>query len=180
MSLYGSGVEYGLHCLLYLVDPSMEGRPSSRDLAEFQGVSPSYVAKLFTALEKAGLVVSAEGVGGGYQLARPAGQITFGDVVTALEGEKELFRCREIRANCVLFDGAPPTWATRGMCGIHAIMREAEQRMHEVFKSYTLADLATSTAPKIPVKYRNKRRDWFDDRQKARRHRGGKSNKKDT
>ena len=54
MSLYGASVEYGLHCLLYLVDPPPGVTPSSRDLAEFQGVSPSYVAKLFTQLEKAG------------------------------------------------------------------------------------------------------------------------------
>jgi len=56
MSLYGASVEYGLHCLLYLADPPEGVRPSSRDLAEFQGVSPAYIAKLFTQLEKAGLV----------------------------------------------------------------------------------------------------------------------------
>ena len=62
MSLYGAGVEYGLHCLLCLVDPPEGVRPSSRDLAEFQGVSPAYIAKLFTQLEKAGLVSASEGV----------------------------------------------------------------------------------------------------------------------
>src|SRR5215470_1745430 len=97
MSLYGASVEYGLHCLLYLVDPPQGVVPSSRDLAEFQGVSPSYVAKLFTQLEKARLVASSEGTAGGYWLARPVDEITVLDVVDALEGGKPLFQCREVR-----------------------------------------------------------------------------------
>ena len=96
MSLYGASVEYGLHCLLYLVDLPQEVVPSSRDLAEFQGVSPSYAAKLFTQLEKAGLVASSEGTAGGYRLARPVDEITVLDVVDALEGGKPLFQCRKI------------------------------------------------------------------------------------
>lgn len=73
MNLYGSNVEYGLHCLLYLVDPPAGASISSKDLAEFQSVSPSLVAKLFTQLQKAGIVESAEGIRGGYRLAKPAG-----------------------------------------------------------------------------------------------------------
>ncbi len=35
MSLYSAGVEYGIHCLLFLVDENGETRDSSvRDLAE--------------------------------------------------------------------------------------------------------------------------------------------------
>jgi len=170
MSLYGSGVEYGLHCLLYLVDPPAGGPPSSRDLADFQGVSPSYVAKLFTRLEKAGLVTSAEGVRGGYRLARPADQITILEVVDVLESEKQLFRCREVRANCVLYSGAPPVWAIRGTCSIHALMREAESAMRDVLGSRTLADLAGTVAPKIPASFRARKRRWFEKRHLARRH----------
>ncbi len=56
MAHIGAGVEYALHCLLNLVEPQENGAASTRDLAEFQGVSPSYLAKLFTRLEKTGLV----------------------------------------------------------------------------------------------------------------------------
>ena len=52
MSLYGASVEYGLHCLLYLVDPPPGVTPSSRDLAEFQGISPSYVRQAVHATGK--------------------------------------------------------------------------------------------------------------------------------
>ncbi len=54
MSHFGNGVEQALHCLLFLVDREGGGVPSARDLAEFQGLSTSYVDKLFTALERLG------------------------------------------------------------------------------------------------------------------------------
>jgi Rrf2 family protein len=109
-----AGVEYGLHCLLYLVNPreSLDEahHASVRDLADLQGVPVEYVAKLFTKLQKAGLVVAAEGARGGFRLARPAGSISVLDVVFAIDGEKDLFECREIRGRCAVFGGKPPAW----------------------------------------------------------------------
>ncbi len=169
MSHFGSGVEYGLHCMLYLVDAPAQRPPSARDLAEFQGVSPTYVAKLFTQLEKAGLVVSAEGVRGGFRLARPAREITLLDVVDAIEGAKPLFRCREVRAKCVLFAAAaPPKWATRGTCAIHASMREAEARMRQSLQGQTLADLAGRVTPKLPAAFIKSAESWFHERRAGR------------
>ncbi|MBI3451851.1 MAG: Rrf2 family transcriptional regulator [Rhodospirillales bacterium] len=179
MAHIGSGVEYGLHCLLYLVDPPPGGPPSSRDVAEFQGVSLSYVAKLFTALEKAGVVAAAEGIGGGYRLARPATEITVLDVVDAIEGEKPLFECREIRGNCVLFAEQPQQWATHGMCSINAVMRAAEREMRNVLRGQTLADLAATVATKIPGGFQDNALAWFSDRATQRRRRTGKKDKKE-
>jgi len=168
MSLYGSSVEYGLHCLLYLVDPP-EGRPfSSKDLAEFQGISPSYVAKLFTQLEKAKIVVSTEGVRGGFKLARTADSITVLQVVDALEGAKPLFQCREIRGNCILFADTPPKWATRGLCSIHTVMREGEAKMREALASHTLADIAGSVSCKVPAAFLDEAKSWFQERNAGR------------
>ena len=169
MSHYGSSVEYGLHCLLHLAGPAAGEAPSSRDLAEFQGVSPTYVAKLFTQLEKAGIVASEEGIQGGYRLARPAADITVLDVVRALEGEKPLFRCREVRRNCTLYSEDPPDWATRGVCAIHALMLEAEKRMQETLGERTLAELAGGVDGKLPQRFRQQKTDWFEERRTSRR-----------
>ena len=143
-----TGVEYALHCLLFLVD---QGRTASaRDLGELQGVPVEFVAKLFTKLQKAGLVVASEGAGGGFRLARKPHSISVLDVVVAIEGKKQLFECREIRGRCAIFGRKPPAWATRGVCSIHAIMLEAETRMREVLASHTLADLAARADSKAP------------------------------
>ena len=91
-----NSVEYGIHCLLWLVDPG-SGQPSSRDLAELQGISPSFLAKIFPKLEKAGIVNAVAGIHGGYRLARAPAKITVLDIVDAIEGDKPLFDCQEIR-----------------------------------------------------------------------------------
>src|SRR3546814_9013934 len=75
-------VEYGLHCLLGLIDAGDAPR-SARDLALFQGISSSFAAKIFAKLEKAGIVTAAEGVRGGYRLARPAHAISVLELVDA-------------------------------------------------------------------------------------------------
>ena len=179
MSLYGTSVEYGLHCLLHLVDRPEGGQPSSKDLAEFQGISPSYVAKLFTQLEKAGIVRSAEGVRGGFRLARPADRITVLDVVDALEADKPLFQCREIRRNCILYGDTPPKSATQGLCGIHALMRDAERQMRQVLADQTLADLAAGVARKIPASLTRSTSEWFQERQSGRRGGGRRATGKE-
>ncbi len=169
MAHFGSQVEYGLHCLLMLAGSPQKSMPSTRDLAEFQGISPSYVAKLFTRLEKCGVVVAQEGIGGGFRLAKPASKITVLEVVDALEGQKPLFQCREIRGSCVLFEGDPPPWATRGLCGIHTLMLQAEQRMRDSLASVTLAQLAGKVARKLPTEHLVEAKNWFRLRGESRR-----------
>ncbi len=169
MSLYGAGVEYGLHCLLYLVDPPEGVRPSSRDLAEFQGISPAYIAKLFTQLEKAGLVSASEGVSGGYSLARPASAITVLDVADALEGGKPLFQCREIRDRCVLIEPTKAKPSKRSVCAIHAVMLEGERRMREALSETSLADIADEVAGKQSERVVAARLQWFENRVQSRR-----------
>src|SRR3990167_5387083 len=98
MALYSAGVEYGIHCLLFLTDERGDGREASvRALAELQGVPPELLAKVFTRLAKANLVVATEGVRGGFRLARPADEITVLDIVRAIDGDKEIFECRNVR-----------------------------------------------------------------------------------
>ncbi|MCB1746065.1 MAG: Rrf2 family transcriptional regulator [Gammaproteobacteria bacterium] len=159
-------VEYALHCLLWLVDA---GTPaSSRDLAELQGISPSLLAKILPRLEKAGLVESIGGVSGGYRLARPATAISFLDVVDAIEGDKPLFDCQEIRTRCAVFGERAPAWATRGVCGIHAVMLEAEQAMRGALAARSLADVHAAVARKAPAAFEAEVRGWLERRHAAR------------
>lgn len=167
MAYLGSSVEYGLHCLLWLAAPDAPAA-SSRDLAELQGVSPSFVAKIFPRLEKAGIVSASPGIHGGYRLARPAAQISVLDVVDAIEGFKPLFDCQEIRGRCALFNGKAPDWSTQGVCSIHAVMLRAEQSMRAELASTSLADLATTVARKAPESLNGEIKIWLGERMDAR------------
>lgn len=175
MSHISAGVEYGLHCLLFLTEAAPGGVPeaSVRDLAELQGVPADYVAKLFTKLHKAGLVIATEGAKGGFALARPANQISVLDVVTAIDGDKSLFECREVRTRCAVFGETAPTWATSGVCSIHAVMQNAEKRMHEALASQSLQDLAVRTTAKAPRTYGPQVVKWLDVRTTGRRRERG-------
>jgi Rrf2 family protein len=174
MSHISSGVEYALHCLLHLTEaPLGVGEASVRDLAELQGLSVEYVAKLFTKLHKAGLTVATEGARGGFRLARPAHRISVLDVVIAVDGPKALFECREIRGRCAVFEDQPPRWATQGVCSIHAVMLEAEKRMKEVLAAQTLDGLAERTAAKAPRSYHPSIVHWIGTRAAERKSEAG-------
>ncbi|HQR02719.1 MAG: Rrf2 family transcriptional regulator [Proteobacteria bacterium] len=156
-------VEYGIHCLLWLVDPA-SGQPSSRDLAELQGISPSFLAKIFPRLEKAGIVQAADGIRGGYRLAKPPSEITVLEIVDAIEGHKPLFECQEIRGRCAVFDNEPPDWATTGVCGIHAVMLRAEKAMRESLAQETLASIAAVVERKAPNSFPVEVQGWLVER----------------
>ena len=169
MSLYSAGVEYGIHCLLFLVDERSDSREASvRDLAELQGVPQEYLAKVFTKLARAKLVVATEGVRGGFRLGRPADEITLLDIVTAIDGRKMIFDCREIRGRCAVFDGRTPEWATEGICGINAAMLTAQKRMEEALAQQTILDLARRTGRKAPPEFGGKVANWLNERKENR------------
>ena len=110
--LYGAGAEYALHSLLILA--KTDAPVSVVDLARFQQIPERYLAKVFTRMKDAGLVVGIEGIAGGFALARAAEEIRVVEVLDAVDPDRKLFACAEIRRNCALFGEAPPEWATGG------------------------------------------------------------------
>ncbi len=55
-------------------------------VAEKRGMPVQFLEQLFSTLRRAGLLTSQRGAKGGYQLARPAEEITVLEVVQALDG----------------------------------------------------------------------------------------------
>jgi FeS assembly SUF system regulator len=69
-------------------------------LAEQTRIAPPTVSKLLKQLQRAGLVASTRGLHGGYQLARPASQISAAEILDALEGPVALTDCSVGHGNC--------------------------------------------------------------------------------
>ena len=131
------GVEWAVHCCVVL---SQADEPvSAQRLAEYHGVSRTYLAKHLQQLSRAGLVSSTEGRTGGYVLTRAAAEISVLDVVLAVEGSEPAFRCTEIRQN-----GPFPASAQqcRKPCGIARAMYAAEDAWRASLAAVTIADLA--------------------------------------
>lgn len=62
----------------------------------------AYLSKIFSKLQKAGIVKSISGVNGGYQLAKNPEEISFWDVLEAIEGSSYFFQCADIRERIYL------------------------------------------------------------------------------
>ena len=133
-----AGVEWAIHCCVVL--SQAEAPVPAQRLADYHGVSRSYLAKHLQQLSRAGLVTSTEGRVGGYALTRAAADISVLDVVLAVEGKEPAFRCTEIRAN-----GPFPAseQQCRKPCGIARAMYAAEDAYRASLAGVTVADLAT-------------------------------------
>jgi Rrf2 family protein len=132
-----AGVEWAVHCCIVLSEAEAPV-PATR-LAEFHGVSRTYLAKHLQLLSRAGLVEATEGRVGGYRLTRPATEVTVLDVVLAIEGPEPAFRCTEIRRNGP-FTATPEN--CRKACGVARAMHAAEDAYRASLRSVTVADLA--------------------------------------
>ncbi len=171
--LYGAGAEYALHSLLILA--TSDAPISVVDLARFQQIPGRYLAKVFTRMKDAQLVVGTEGIAGGFALARAAEDIRVMEVLDAVDPDRKLFACAEIRRNCTLFGEAPPEWATAGSCRIDLFMTEAERALREFLASKTIADLVCELDCKAPAEFAAESSGWFQGRRVGRRSRRGRS-----
>src|SRR5215467_9521900 len=73
---------------------------TAASLAGHTHIAAPTVSKLLKQLQRAGLVVSTRGLHGGYQLARPATQISAAAILDALEGPVALTDCSAGHGNC--------------------------------------------------------------------------------
>ena len=94
-----SQVEWVLHCCAILAGLPANRYLATKALAEFHGVPKEYLSKALQALSQAGIVESTLGPSGGYRLARAPDQISFLEIVEAVEGKSSTFVCSEIRKN---------------------------------------------------------------------------------
>jgi Rrf2 family protein len=81
---FTSQEEYGLRCLLQLARAG--GRLTIAAIAEREGLTSAYVAKLLSVLQGAGLVASTRGRAGGYRLSREPQDVDLATVMAALDG----------------------------------------------------------------------------------------------
>ena len=77
-------------------------RLSATELSASTGVPLPTAQKLMGVLATSGLLSSVRGAGGGFALARPAGEISLADIVEAVEGPIAMTVCSEGRTDCAL------------------------------------------------------------------------------
>ena len=126
------GGEYGIRGVLYLAQQDNGKVSMLSAIAKGQDVPPRFLAKIFQALAKAGVVRSHRGAKGGFSLARPAAEITIKDVIEAIEGPIHLNVCLVGPGEC----------NREKICPMHSVWEEAQEKMVGVLSRANFADLA--------------------------------------
>ena len=139
--------EYGLRCLLQLARegaaPGGEPSLSARQIAEREGLSIEYAAQILAELRRAGLVTSTRGVHGGFRLARPARDVTVGELFRALDGP--------IAADiCEVYTGTRDVCAHASGCSVAPVWAELARRIYGFLDGVTVADIAAGTFERAP------------------------------
>ena len=124
-------VDYGLRAIIYLSTQDPEKCCSIAEIARQQNVPKKFLEKIIQDLMRRGLIRSKRGSCGGYTLARLPDQISFYDVIEALEGPIAVNVCMKEELSC---DQLP-------RCAMVGVWSEIQQKVTEVFTRTTLADL---------------------------------------
>lgn len=78
--------EYALLALTYLARHEDDGFISVETIARNQGISPKFLEQILLGLKRSRYLRSSRGKHGGYQLAKPAEQISLAEIIRVLGG----------------------------------------------------------------------------------------------
>lgn len=125
-------IEYGLRAMLYLASQPDGAIVPFRDIGERMNIPQDFLAKILKKLVKGGLASSVRGAHGGYGLSRSASQISFLDVIEAVEGPVKVNLCSDHDSACSFAFG----------CSMSSVWRMGQERMLEVLRHARLDKLA--------------------------------------
>jgi Rrf2 family protein len=85
--------DYAMRAVAYLANLGQDKRAATSQIAEDQQIPPSFLAKIVSQLSVAGLLQTSRGARGGVSLARGPEEISFLEVVEAIDGPILLNEC---------------------------------------------------------------------------------------
>jgi len=119
-------VEYALMALLYM--DRQKDLVAAREVSEACRAPADLLGKVLQALAKGGLIHSVQGAHGGYRLARPAREITLGEVIEAVEGPVHLVSCQKHPEDCGQFE----------TCRIRRPVAQVQQQLQDYMHGLSL------------------------------------------
>src|SRR5208282_1949509 len=116
------------------------------DIAEANAISKKFLDHILTELRRAGLVYSKKGKDGGYALARPASEISVGQIVRVLDGPLAPIQCASVTAYRPCDD-----CGDEKICTVRLMMVKARNAIASVLDNHTLADMRALGSPEEAV-----------------------------
>src|SRR3972149_3606906 len=99
--------DYAMRAVLYLTELGADRRAATSQIAEEKHIPPSFLAKIVSQLSVAGLLQTSRGARGGVSLARPAEEISFLEVVEAIDGPILINECIADGGVCTFGESCP-------------------------------------------------------------------------
>jgi Rrf2 family cysteine metabolism transcriptional repressor len=132
---------FGLRALLQLAARGENGPVSVSEIAHEMDVSPDYLMQLFVKLRREGLLESVRGPRGGFRLARPAKNITVGDIVRSVEGSLSPVRCVREEPGRVIEKGDSKLCKKAPTCTSRTAWVGITKKLVNLFDSMVLEDI---------------------------------------
>ena len=149
--------EYAVRAMIQLASADEGSVVKTDDLAKAQGIPPQFLVDILSDLRSDRLVRSHRGRDGGYELARPAAEISVADVLRCIDGP--LASVRDIGLGDLPYSG--PTAA------LTDVWRALRASMRAVLEETSVADVASGS---LPTHVADLARDYLD--QEGRRGHG--------
>jgi Rrf2 family protein len=130
-------IDYGLRAMIYLSSIASGTVVPFREIARRMDVPEDFLAKILKTLVDQGLVRSTRGPHGGYELARRSDEISFLDVIEAVEGPVALNVCLDGDDAC----GRAPA------CTMISVWKLGQERMLDVYRQAKLSGLTIDAGP---------------------------------
>ena len=130
--------EYGLRAMIRLASTVPGGHPAVmqiREIAEHEQIPAKFLEQILLALKNAGMLHSKMGVGGGYHLARPAAEISLGQIVRVLDGPLAPVKCVSQMAY------EPCGCPDEETCGLRLVMGDVRNAIADLLDGTSLADV---------------------------------------
>ena len=130
--------EYGLRAMIMLATPGPDEQPvvlQIREISQHEQIPAKFLEQILLSLKNAGLLHSKMGVGGGYHLAKPPGEITFGHIVRILDGPLAPVKCVSQMAY------EPCGCPDEETCGLRLVMSDVRNAIANLLDGTSLADV---------------------------------------
>lgn len=126
---------YTMRALQHLADHYGEGPIPLNDIAEGQNIPAKFLTVILSEMSRAGLVSTQRGKDGGYWLALPPVDISYGDIMRIMRGSLALVPCASRYAHERCKNCLPEE-----ECRLHRIMVRVRDETALVLDGITLAD----------------------------------------
>lgn len=126
---------YAIRAMQHLADRYGEGPVQLAEISARQNIPANFLTVILSELSRYGIVESQRGKDGGYRLAIPPIDITYGDLIRVMRGSLALVPCasrfaHEKCRNCV----------EENECRTRALMLQVRDRTAELLDSIRLSD----------------------------------------